>query len=75
MQLTAPRPHSLSAFFGFAPEAMTAPSPAPSHTQERARRSGGPQDRALYSCGCGYAFKAKVTTTVGCPNCGQQQAW
>jgi predicted Zn-ribbon and HTH transcriptional regulator len=41
----------------------------------RAKRSGGPEDRALYSCSCGYAFKAKVTTTVGCPQCGQTQAW
>jgi len=40
-----------------------------------ARRAGGPQDRALYSCGCGYAFKATVSTSVGCPNCGTAQAW
>jgi hypothetical protein len=41
----------------------------------RARRSGGPLDRALYSCGCGHAFKASVSTTVGCPSCGRTQAW
>ena len=40
-----------------------------------ARRGGESQDRALYQCGCGYAFKAKVSTSVGCPNCGTRQAW
>ena len=40
-----------------------------------ARRGGGPEDRALYSCMCGYAFKADVTTSVGCPHCGTEQAW
>ena len=71
MQLTVPRPHSLATAFGFGPPARRLPAPA----RDRARRSGGPQDRALYSCHCGYAFKAKVTTTVGCPHCGQTQAW
>ena len=41
----------------------------------RAKRSGGPEDRALYSCSCGYAFKAEVSTSVGCPHCGTSQAW
>jgi hypothetical protein len=41
----------------------------------RARRSGGPEDRALYSCDCGNAFTAAVSTSVGCPSCGQTQAW
>ena len=49
--------------------------PVVSAAQARARRSGGPQDRALYRCGCGYAFKAEVTTSVGCPHCGTAQAW
>jgi hypothetical protein len=40
-----------------------------------ARRGGGPEDRALYSCMCGFAFKASVTTSVGCPHCGTEQAW
>ena len=40
-----------------------------------AARAGGPEDQALYSCGCGYAFTAQVTTSVGCPHCGTQQAW
>jgi hypothetical protein len=44
-------------------------------TLARAKRSGGPEDRALYSCGCGYAFKADVSTSVGCPQCGTSQAW
>jgi predicted Zn-ribbon and HTH transcriptional regulator len=41
----------------------------------RAKRSGGPEDRALYSCHCGYAFTAEVSTSVGCPHCGSSQAW
>jgi hypothetical protein len=44
-------------------------------TLARAKRSGGPEDRALYSCACGYAFKAEVSTSVGCPHCGTNQAW
>jgi hypothetical protein len=44
-------------------------------TQARAKRSGGPEDNALYSCSCGYAFKAPVSTSVGCPHCGTSQAW
>ena len=54
-----------------------APAPLQPETRERsdARRGGGPQDRALYSCMCGYAFKAAVTTSVGCPHCGTEQAW
>jgi hypothetical protein len=43
--------------------------------QARAQRSGGPEDVALYACQCGYAFKAPVTTSVGCPACGAAQAW
>jgi hypothetical protein len=42
----------------------------------RERRQGGPsQDRALYTCECGYAFEALVTTSVGCPHCARTQAW
>jgi predicted Zn-ribbon and HTH transcriptional regulator len=44
-------------------------------TLARAKRSGGPEDRALYSCHCGYAFKAEVSTAVACPHCGTSQAW
>lgn len=46
-----------------------------SAAEARARRSGGPQDEALYRCNCGYAFKAEVSTSVGCPHCGTDQAW
>ena len=42
---------------------------------EQARRAGGPQDRALYNCACGYVFTAAVSTSVGCPHCGTSQAW
>ena len=48
---------------------------AESSAQARAQRAGGSQDRALYSCQCGYAFTAAVTTSVGCPQCGSHQAW
>lgn len=41
----------------------------------RHRRAGGPEDSALYTCGCGYAFQATVTASVGCPHCGTDQAW
>ena len=47
---------------------------SPSSTQ-LAKRGGGPQDRAFYTCGCGAAFTATVSTTVGCPHCGTAQAW
>jgi hypothetical protein len=70
MQLAIHRPQSLAAALRHAPR-----RPAPSPVQERAQRSGGSQDRALYSCGCGFAFKAHVTTTVDCPHCGTTQAW
>ena len=48
------------------------PAPLP---LARERDSGGPQDRAAYSCACGYVFEAPVSTTVGCPHCGGAQAW
>ena len=41
----------------------------------RAQRTPAPEDQALYRCQCGYAFKAEVTTSVGCPHCGTHQAW
>jgi hypothetical protein len=55
-----------------APESPKAPE---SPETRAARRGGGPEDTALYSCMCGYAFKATVTTSVGCPHCGTEQAW
>ena len=42
---------------------------------DSARRAGGPQDHALYQCSCGTAFTAEVSTSVGCPHCGSDQAW
>lgn len=40
-----------------------------------ARRGTESMDLGYYHCGCGFAFKAEVTTTVGCPHCGTSQAW
>jgi hypothetical protein len=53
------------------------PSAAPQGVVvHRERRHGGPsEDRALYTCECGYAFEALVTTSVGCPHCARTQAW
>jgi hypothetical protein len=53
----------------------TRPRTSVLQTLARAKRSGGPEDRALYNCGCGFAFKAEVSTSVGCPHCGTSQAW
>ena len=41
----------------------------------RKRRHDPAQDQALYTCSCGYVFEAQVSTSVGCPNCGDRQAW
>jgi hypothetical protein len=43
--------------------------------ERRARESGGPEDRATYTCMCGYVFEAEVSTSVACPHCGAGQAW
>lgn len=43
--------------------------------EHRLRDSGGPDDRALYRCGCGSAFRAEVSASVSCPQCGGEQAW
>jgi rubrerythrin len=43
--------------------------------RERNKRANISQDAATYSCECGYVFKAEVTTSVGCPHCGTNQAW
>ncbi|MBV9684496.1 MAG: hypothetical protein JO046_22075 [Solirubrobacterales bacterium] len=53
------------------------PSPgSQSGPAPRERRQGGAsEDRALYTCECGYAFEALVTTSVGCPHCTRTQAW
>ncbi len=41
----------------------------------RERAAGGPQDRALYGCPCGYAFHAPVEAGVHCPQCSAEQSW
>jgi rubrerythrin len=57
------------------------PSPAPPEAEpdladeRRMRESGGPDDRAVYTCSCGYVFEADVSTSVTCPHCGTGQAW
>jgi hypothetical protein len=43
--------------------------------ERRMRDAGGPDDRACYSCGCGYVFVAPVSTSVPCPHCDTTQAW
>jgi hypothetical protein len=47
-------------------------TPTPEH---RWRDAGAPADRAQYTCGCGYVFDAKVSTSVACPHCLAEQAW
>ena len=52
------------------------PLPEPMHSAERrVRDAGGPDDRACYSCGCGFVFVAAVSTSVQCPHCDAGQAW
>lgn len=59
----------------------SAPSAGPSTfhqdlaDERRLRESGGPRDRATYTCACGYVFMADVSTSVACPHCGTSQAW
>lgn len=56
--------------------AQPAPRPEPMHPAERRMRdAGGPDDRACYSCGCGFLFQAPVSTSVRCPHCDTVQAW
>ena len=44
-------------------------------SRSRSRQAGPSQDTAVYNCECGYVFEEHVSTTVGCPHCGQAQAW
>jgi hypothetical protein len=55
--------------------AASRPDGRPVAQRERNKRANMSQDAALYSCSCGYVFKAPVTTSVGCPHCGTAQAW
>ena len=43
--------------------------------ERRLRASGGPNDRAQYTCGCGYVWETDVSASVACPHCGASQAW
>ena len=49
--------------------------PALSVSQVRARRGSGIEDRALYSCECGFTWKGEVTASPCCAHCGTPQAW
>jgi hypothetical protein len=81
MQLTTktksfrrPRRHSQT-------PARRASEPRPRQTnalsvsQVRARRGGGIEDRALYSCECGFQWTGEVTASPCCAHCGTPQAW
>jgi hypothetical protein len=45
------------------------------YDERRLRASGGPNDRAQYTCGCGFVWEADVSASVACPHCGTSQAW
>ena len=49
--------------------------PEPLGPEARVRQAGGPDDRASYTCCCGYVFSAQVSASVECPHCGAGQAW
>jgi hypothetical protein len=55
-----------------APESTVTPQ---NIAKRRRREAGAPQDAAMYSCHCGFVFKALVSTSVDCPHCGGTQAW
>jgi hypothetical protein len=44
-------------------------------SQIRARRGGGIEDRALYTCECGFTWTGEVTASPCCAHCGTPQAW
>jgi len=50
-------------------------SERPTAPRSRQRHGGPSEDRAVYSCQCGFVFEEQVSTTVGCPHCGHTQAW
>jgi hypothetical protein len=57
---------------------ITDPTPSGAHAttaEPGGRRLDVPQDQATYACRCGYVFEAAVSTSVGCPHCGDAQAW
>lgn len=55
--------------------APTVKDPVDHPAERRHRACVAPEDTALYTCGCGFAFQAAVTTSVACPRCGSGQAW
>jgi len=59
---------------GTAPSTDATPSRTNAITAAQ-RRLDAPQDQATYACRCGYVFEAAVSTSVGCPHCGDAQAW
>jgi hypothetical protein len=78
MHLTARIPKRIPKRRSSGPRPRRAEQPVrsvPSSATLDARRGPASQDKALYSCMCGYAFTAAVTTSVGCPHCGTSQAW
>jgi len=73
-QLTLPRRTSARRRLHVVPAPK--PLPEPMHPAERRMRdAGGPDDRACYTCGCGFVFVAQVSTSVHCPHCDSAQAW
>jgi hypothetical protein len=59
-------------------EALTTvsePTPTQNPSKRRRREAGAPTDAAMYTCDCGFVFKALVSTSVDCPHCGGSQAW
>jgi rubrerythrin len=82
MHLTAPLPLLPRTWPRPAPARPAPARPAAAHHQHqrsahqaRARRAGGPEDRAYYHCQCGYHWTGEVTASPGCPHCGTPQAW
>jgi hypothetical protein len=51
------------------------PTAAQNPPKRRRREAGAPTDAAMYTCDCGFVFKALVSTSVDCPHCGGSQAW
>ena len=56
-------------------QTQTRTRPTLSVSQVRARRGSGIEDRALYSCECGFTWKGEVTASPCCAHCGTPQAW
>jgi hypothetical protein len=56
-------------------QTQTRTRPTLSVSQARARRGSGIEDRALYSCECGFTWKGEVTASPCCAHCGTPQAW